>query len=229
MSSSDRKILFLSHYLDPKSTPSYGNNEGQLTIVPASCICSGDSSNSLTIKMSNHIGTHIDLPRHFDDKGKVLNDYNPEDWIFTSPQLIDLPKSEEELIEFNEINELLASKTDFLILRTGFEKFRGQEAYWARNPGFAEETGRLLRKNYPNLKAIGFDFISITSYPNRPLGRLAHKSFLSSEFEGEPIRAIEDMTLNELKSSPLSLTVAPLMVNQADGVQVTVFALIGNR
>lgn len=216
--------IFLSHFLDPETTPSYGNREGQLSIKPASCICSGDSSNSLSLKMSNHIGTHIDLPKHFDSKGKVLNDYGATDWIFSTPQLIDLPKNEGEFISFHDLKDRLDTKTDILLLRTGFESHRGSEAYWARNPGFAEETGHKLREHFPNLKVIGFDFISITSFTNRPLGRESHRSFLSSEFSGEPIRAIEDMKLAHLNITPKEIFVAPLLVNQADGIQVTVIA-----
>ena len=66
----------------------------------------------------------------------------------------------------------------------------------------------------------------MTSYSNRQIGKEAHKAFLHSDFEGEPIMIIEDMSLVELHSSPKSVIVSPLLVEKVDGTPVTVFAEI---
>lgn len=221
-------ITFLSHMLN-NQTPAYGNSQTDLVIKVNSSIEEGANNNSLRIEMSNHVGTHIDLPAHFDKNGKRLNDYSDSDWVFNKVQLIDIPKKECEFFSFSELESVIDEKTEVLLLRTGFEKLRQTDSYWKSNPGFLEEVGFNLRKSFPTLKVLGFDFISITSYSDRPLGRKAHRSFLSSEFEGEALRVIEDMKLAHLEKAPSKITIAPLMIDNADGVQVTVIAEVEDQ
>ena len=70
------------------------------------------------------------------------------------------------------------------------------------------------------------DLISISSYSNRSEGRKAHHAFLNPA-EGEPILLIEDMKLDVFNLIS-KVIVAPLRIEKADGVPVTVFAEIQN-
>lgn len=217
------KYIFLSHYLN-ESTPGYGGAQSFFK-RHSSQISEGASSNSQEWRLSNHIGTHIDLPKHFDNEGPLLNDYSAKDWVFHHCHLLDLPTNAGEIISPSSAFESVPENCDFLILRTGFEKFRSNEIYWSNNPGLAPELAIWLRKYRPNIKVLGFDFISITSYSNRPLGRAAHKEFLCTSNPGSPLRVIEDMRLSELPQSPKSIIVSPILVDQADGAPVTVIAI----
>lgn len=214
---------FLNHFLT-NETPTYGNRTGDISILKNTSIEEGASCNSLKITMSNHVGTHIDLPAHFDCKGKRVKDYSADEWFFKKIQLIDIKKNQGEFISFQEMAKYLNPSTEVLLIRTGFEAYRNNDCYWQENPGLLEDVGQELRINYPDLKVLGFDFISVSSYTNRPLGRKAHQSLLSSEFPGSPLRVIEDMKLGHLKSNPLSIMIAPLPIELADGIQVTVIA-----
>jgi arylformamidase len=216
-------MIYLSHYLNDK-TPRYAGNTADLVIEPASCICNGDSANSVKISFKNHISTHIDFPKHFDDQGKVLNDYSPSDFFFKNPQLLDLPVAPAHLISVDDLDGKIKLDTDILIIKTGFEKERENESYWNNNPGVNLEVGLWLRQKYPNIRAIGFDFISLSSFKHRMVGRQAHKEFLSQEFDGGPIWIIEDMKLSELTKQPNEIMVIPFLIDQADGGPVTVIA-----
>ena len=61
--------------------------------------------------------------------------------------------------------------TDLLLIRTGFEDQRGKPLYWQNAPGMAPETADFLLDHLPGLKAVGFDFISISSLAHRQAGR----------------------------------------------------------
>jgi arylformamidase len=211
----------LSHYLD-STTPCYGN-AFHAQFSKASCICDGASSNSLKMTFSNHIGTHIDLPRHFDDNGLHLNDYAPESWFFKQVQLLDIPLKDEELLSVSHLEGKIEKNTEVLLVRSCFEDKRGKVEYWQNNPGIEEEVGLWFRKNFPNLQILGFDFISVSSFQKRDIGRKAHKTLLAMNFEGKPLRVIEDMKLAHLKRAPKNLLISPLLVSQADGIQVTVW------
>ncbi|HAG91205.1 MAG TPA: hypothetical protein DCL41_05005 [Bdellovibrionales bacterium] len=113
---------------------------------------------------------------------------------------------------------------DFLLLRTGFEKRRGEESYWNNNPGFLPEVGFWLREEFPKVRAIGFDFISLTCFQKRELGREAHRAFLNPFKDKPPILIVEDMKLAHAPHTLRRIHLAPLMIENADGAPVTVLA-----
>lgn len=224
MSFDVKRVELLSHFLNEK-TPGYGGSSG-VKIKHASKIADGASSNSQEWTISNHIGTHIDLPAHFDNEGMRLNQFNASSWIFSSPFLLKLHSHPGQIFEVNTEFQSIPMEADILLIKTDFQKFRHEEQYWKNNPGFSPDLALWLRRERPNLRCVGFDFISITSYSNRPLGREAHRAFLGKYGETNPIIVIEDMNLQFLESSPGEVIVAPLLIDQADGSPVTVLAKV---
>ncbi len=218
------KPIFLSHFLS-EETPGYGGSTG-FSRRHVSKIAEGASSNSQEWTISNHIGTHIDLSAHFDDQGKRLDFFKAEDWVFNTPFLITLDSKAGDILMPGSVFEAIPMEADFLIIKTGFQKFRKERAYWESNPGLSPELAAWFREHRPNIKALGFDLISITSYTNRPLGRIAHKAFLGVDDKTRPLRVIEDMKLDELVSHPKQVVVSPILVEGADGAPVTVIAFI---
>lgn len=213
------KIIYLSYYLDSE-TPLYGGAKG-IEIQSDRSIKNGDTANTKKISLGNHSGTHIDFPNHFFENGKLSDDYGASFWIFNTPFLIDIAASENELISFNdELLNSIPQNTDFLIIKTGFGKLRKTEAYWNYNPGLHPAIASALRLRCPDLRVIGMDFISVTSFQNREIGRVAHKEFLGSL----PILLVEDMNLSNLEKSPERLMCFPLMIKGVDGAPVTVIA-----
>ena len=80
----------------------------------------------------------------------------------------------------------------------------------------------LFRANFPKLRCIGMDLISISSYVNREEGRKAHHAFLNPK-NGKPILLIEDMKL-DVDGPFKKVIVAPLQIDKADGAPCTVIA-----
>jgi len=117
--------------------------------------------------------------------------------------------------------------SDLLLIRTGFCDKRKERIYWENNPGLNAELGLKLRVNMPNLKAVGFDFISVSRWKDRAEGRRAHRDFLDPQAKGNPILLIEDMDLTNFRVSKKiisSVTVLPLRMLNADGAPVTIIA-----
>ena len=215
-------FIYLSYFMN-KNTPLYGGSKG-VRVKLNSAIKNGDSSNTKKLSFHNHSGTHIDFPNHFIPEGKTSEAYRAQDWVFNHPYLLKVKAEENELISFSEEQlRKLPKEIDFLILKTGFGAFRGQEKYWKYNPGLSLDLADKLRNNFPNLKVIGMDFISITSFQNREIGRLTHRKFLGGT---PPILLVEDMELSSLNKSPLSLICAPLLIENLDGSPVTIIAEI---
>jgi kynurenine formamidase len=124
---------------------------------------------------------------------------------------------DEALVENHDI----PVDTEFLIINTSFGSYREEVAYWNNNPGLSPSLAAPLKTRCPNLKAVGFDFISVSSYQNRLLGREAHKAFLLAN----DILLIEDMKLDEIQNKAIkSVTALPLLIDKIDGGPITIIA-----
>lgn len=216
---SDR-YLYLSYLLD-NQTPLYGGGKG-IDITPINQIDKGDTANTKSITLHNHSGTHIDFPNHFIAAGKTSEQYEASFWIFDCPALLEYKALENEIIDFKKDDlRKIPSETDFLIIKTEFGNHRGTELYWKNNPGLSPESAQTLRDQFPKLRVIGMDFISLTSFQNRALGRVAHRQFLGGH---RPLLLVEDMDLEKLTESPKKIICTPLMIDKVDGAPVTVIA-----
>lgn len=221
-----RKILVLSHIIS-QNTPSYGNRD-RIFIRDNSSILKGETANSSCwIFSNNHIGTHIDSPRHFSKDGKKTQDFPPTDFFYDAPFLIDINCAEGKLIDIKDLSKLedvIPKDIDLLLIRTGYEKHRVDAKYWNDGPGLAAELANYFREKFPNLRCVGFDFISLTSWNFRAEGRVSHEAFLTPEKSEKPILVIEDMALAAINTGLKNVIVAPLFVEDGNGGAVTVFA-----
>jgi arylformamidase len=215
-----KKQLFLSHFIN-EATPQYGGADN-ISIKDDSRIIDGKSSNTKHLSFSNHIGTHIDFPHHFSDTGKTINNYPPSFWTFNKPFVVEYSAQDDEILSLENLLGHIPEDTDFLIIKTGFQKYRTENKYWNNNPGIHPNMAAMLKEQCPNIKAIGFDFISITSYQNRKLGRIAHKSFLVDN----DILIVEDMNLSSVQGQLQQLICLPLLINETDGSPITIIGKI---
>jgi len=214
-----KKYILLSYKLT-KTTPLYGNSK-PIDIIVDKSIKNGDTANTCILNFHNHSGTHIDAPKHFCDNGKTITDYSLNELIFRFPIIINCPKSAGQMIDVKDIigYEKELKKCDLLLLKTGFDRYRNKEIYRLDNPGIAPELAKYLRSKFQNIRCLGIDTLSVSSYVNRELGRKTHKILLQKKgFKGEPMLIIEDMNLSNDEIMKLkTVIVAPLMIETIDG------------
>lgn len=219
------EFLYLSHVLD-ETTPVYGNG-ASLIREQGNQMAAGDSCNTQVWHLSNHIGTHIDAPRHFCRDGVFLDAYPAEFWICGSVFCLEARGiGNKDIISASCMSlDAVPESVDLLLIKTGFGNLRGTRDYMMENPGFAPELADVLRLRFPKLKMIGFDSISLSSFASRPLGRIAHKAFLDNQ---RPILIIEDMDLSQLHqgTSVQEVSVIPVRVEKSDAAPCTIIARI---
>jgi arylformamidase len=225
-----RNNICLSHLISP-STPAYGNRD-RIFVRDNSSILKGETANSSCwIFSNNHIGTHIDSPRHFSATGRKTHEFPVNDFFFDRVSLVDIPCKSGILItveDFKRIEHLVAQDSDLLLIRTGYEDYRLIDKYWNDGPGLAAELADYFRIKYPLLRCVGFDFISLTSWNFRAEGKISHKTFLCPEDDRKIILVIEDMAISHVKNKIRSVVVAPIFVEDGNGGAVTIFADIEN-
>ena len=217
------KYVLLSHTIN-ENTPLYGNTPTP-RVLAHSRISKGDSSNTTILSIHNHTGTHIDAPKHFIDDGKSISDYNLDELVFKDPVIVDCPKDGASLITPQDLQHgsHMFQKSDCLLLRTGFEQFRGKEKYRTHNPGISPETILWIRKEYPNIRCIGIDCISISSFQHRTKGREAHKAaFFENNNLGSPLLLIEDIKLDALSQKIHEIIIVPWQLAGVDSIPCTI-------
>ncbi|MBD3843797.1 MAG: cyclase family protein [Campylobacterales bacterium] len=220
------KHLYLSYILD-ENTPAYGNRN-KFIQTKKSDISKGDVANDTTVETTVHIGTHIDMPYHFFEDGQTIEKFDIDFFSFKNVLFLEIePK---ELIIKDELIQELKKITDknryeFLIVKTGICHRRETQEFWEKNYGFAPSVAEYIREYFANIRVLGFDSVSVSSFQNRMLGREAHKAFLDPE---KPILLLEDMDLTKLNKNCIlkKVTIAPLRIAKCDGLPCTVIAEI---
>ena len=216
---------YLSYKLSPL-IPAYGSIGQKLELYKINSIAKGDSCNTFKIGMENHWGTHVDCPAHFFTHGTKVTDYPCGFWFFKKPQVVKIDAEPGQIITQNDLPDNITPETDLLLLKSGWGEFRGENIYSFNNPGLNPELGQWLRKNCPTVKAIGIDWVSISSFQHRELGRDAHRAFLDLKGEGNPILLIEDMNLSTDLSRLTEVWVAPLQIEEIDSAPCTVVGFL---
>src|SRR6185436_841249 len=99
--------------------------------------------NAQYIQTSNHMGTHLDAPRHFVTNGRTIDEI-PIDWLCGPGVIVDLRDEMGELAVYTPqmIEKRVKVKTgDLLILHTGFHRYSqfgaepDEERYIHMHPG----------------------------------------------------------------------------------------------
>lgn len=218
------KKLYLSYTLD-KNTPTYGNRN-KFVCEKKSDISKGDVANDSSIETTVHIGTHIDMPYHFFEHGQTIEDFDID--YFSSSNILYIDMIPENIIIKEDLIKLLDEVEDkvlyeFLIIKTGICNKRNEEVFWKSNYGFDPSLADYIREEFPNIRIIGFDSISVSSFEDRMLGREAHRAFLDPQ---KPLLILEDMDLRELnKHSKIEkMDIVPLRIAKCDGLPCTILA-----
>ena len=218
---------YLSYILDPKDLvwPGEPNIEvTQCTEIKGDC-----KYNSFLSNLPNHCGTHYDGPWHFNPQGVKFTELPIEYFWFDKVAVVDAPKKPEEGVEPKDLEPFKEeiAEAQLLLIKTGFSFVRRDEplVYQNKGPYISPDTARYLTENFPNLRTIGFDFLSIGS-PCNTLSEESHQILLGCHSD-HFVTGIEDMDLRPLydnKARIKQVIAAPLRIIGVDSSQVCVMA-----
>lgn len=132
--------------------------------------------NAQYIMTSNHMGTHLDAPRHFVTGGKTVDEL-PLQWLYGPGVIVDLSELDELDIFTPQMIEdrVEVREGDILFIHTGWHKYAqfgetpDEEKYIHRHPGpHFDLVPWLLAKK---IHLWGVDMISTDHPMNLPIGR----------------------------------------------------------
>ncbi|MCS7038193.1 MAG: cyclase family protein [Anaerolineae bacterium] len=140
--------------------------------------------NAQYIQTSNHMGTHLDAPRHFVTGGKTI-DQIPLEWLYGPGVIVDLSDMLDELDIFRPEDieaRVEVREGDILFIHTGWHRYSqfgetpDEEKYIHRHPGpHYSICDWLLSKK---IHLWGVDMISTDHPMNLPIGRFLGKGGL---------------------------------------------------
>ena len=137
--------------------------------------------NAQYIMSSNHMGTHLDAPRHFVTNGRTIDEI-PVEWLCGPGVIVNLSDEMDELELYTPKmieDRVEVRKGDLLYLHTGWHKHAqfgenaDEEKYIHRHPGAHPDlVPWLLEKE---IRIWGVDCVSTDHPMNLPIGRFLGK------------------------------------------------------
>lgn len=215
-------VLELSHFIR-EGMPVYPGTEPPL-IVEANTL-EADGFREKLITMYSHTGTHMDAPAHILPGAPTLDSMSPDCFLGVG-FLLDVSAADGSEIGLNllEAHRESLENSDFLLLRTGWDRFWGEPAYFQGYPVLEPEAAQWIASQ--GLKGVGFDCISADPADSRELP--IHRILLKAG-----MLIIENLTgldqLPEGTAGVFDFMALPLRIENADGSPVRALAIAGRE
>jgi len=209
------KIIDLSHIIHPAMPVYPGDERPNLKKV---AIIEKNGYRETKITINSHTGTHIDAPCHMLENANSLENIEIDNF-FGKAIILNFNKRKNPLINLDSLlqHQDKINKIEFIIIKTGWSTYWGQNQYYKGYPYLSKEAAEWLSEF--NLKGIGIDTISIDRSDTNNF--IVHKTLLAKN-----IIIIENLTnLDSVKNNCFMLSVLPLKYKGADGSPVRAIAI----
>ena len=174
------------------------------------------------ITFFSHTGTHLDAPAHLINGTKTLDNFDVGRFCGRAA-VLDFSENKNAEIAAADLEpyQKQISQVAFVLIRTGWSQFWGEEGYFQDYPVLSPDGADWLTQF--NLKGIGFDTISADRPDTQNFN--IHKRFLSKD-----ILIIENLAnLDRLTPSrSFMFSCFPLNFKDADGSPVRAVATLDN-
>ncbi len=170
------------------------------------------------INLTTHVGTHMDAPAH-KFAGAPTLDRLPVDHFAGPAVVVDVSALKGENVGIGHLEPYAETlkKSEFLLLRSGWSRHWGTEAYFEGYPVLTEEAARWAAEF--SLKGVGIDMISVDTMHCTVLP--VHSIFLK-----RGMVVIENLTnLDRLPAGGFTFCCFPLPLRNVDGSPVRAVAM----
>lgn len=186
--------------------PAYPGDCG-FELAPWNRIANGDEANVSRLSFCSHAGTHLDPPRHFDDKGAGIDEI-PLERLIGRAVVVEIEGV--QLIGRKELQRLPVRGVERLLLKTKNSQLWKEPEF---SPDFAAlslEGARFLVE--VGVKLVGIDYLSIESMDG---DGSVHRSLLEHD-----VLVVEGLNLAGIEPGEYELFCLPIKVKGGDGAPV---------
>lgn len=174
--------------------------------------------------LATHAGTHVDAPFHLDSKGIKVEAVQLERLVGRGVLLDFSDKGDKEKISLSDTKKAIRrtrtpiKEGDILLMRTGWDRFLGDNKYLTSHPGFTKEAAEYLASLKPS--AIGLDGPD-PDLPNAS-GFPVHEALLP-----RGILIVENLAnLGAINSETFEFIGLPLKIGNGTGCPMRAVALV---
>jgi len=211
------RVVDLTHLITP-DMPVYPGTEGP-RFQPANTY-ERDGFKETLLSFYTHTGTHMDPPAHL-FAGRTTLDAFPVSHFVGKAAVIDCTDLQEggritmEHVRRNPNAEV----AEFLLFRTGWDRYWGKELYFGDYPCITPEVASYITAS--GKKGVGLDTIGLD--PIADVGLTLHRQLL----QDHDVVIIENLTgLDQLGSELVIFCALPLKHEQADGSPIRAIAIL---
>lgn len=188
----------------------------QLPVYPGDCgfeltpwnrIAEGDEANVSRLSFCNHAGTHLDPPRHFDDKGASIDEIPLERLV---GRALVLEIEEVKLIGRDELHRLPVRGVERLLLKTRNSRLWHEAEFSPDFTALAPDGAQYLVD--AGVKLVGIDYLSIEAMDG---DGTVHRTLLQND-----VLVVEGLNLEGIDPGEYELICLPLKVKGGDGAPV---------
>lgn len=198
-----RTVLDISVPLDARTLVYPGDPPFRREIIAS--IRGGDSYNLSAVSMSAHLGTHIDAPFHFLERGATLDAIDPARWVSDA---VVVDTGDARAITADHARAAAPRPGLSVLFRTRNSVLLGERIFVDDFCALTLDAARLLAE--AGVNAVGIDYLSVESYadPAYPV----HGVLLSAG-----VLIAENLDLRLAEPGEYTLVLAPLRIAGADG------------
>lgn len=212
------KIIDLTHTIS-NTIPVYpGTAEPHLSIAHS---YEKDGFKETLLKLLSHTGTHMDAPHHIIPNGISLDKKDASGFVGKACVIdaTDVPEGGTIDISYIERNKERVERAEFILFKTGWEKYWGQDKYFGEYPVISQEVARYLVEH--NKKGIGLDNIGLDPISDTAL--TLHHIILKKE----TMVIIENLcNLEMIGEADFLLAALPLKFENSDGAPIRAVAIL---
>jgi arylformamidase len=202
------KLIDVTVPLDA-SVPTYPGNV-PYTLEPLQRISRGDSSNTSTLHMSAHSGTHVDAPYHFFD-GRPGVDAMPLDLLLGRARVVEI--NTRTGIGAEQLSGLDLSDDVRVLFKTSNSRLWASPEFHTDYVGVTASGAEYLIEH--GIKVVGVDYLSVEVF--KTPGAPAHHTLL-----GGGAIVIEGLNLRDVEPGIYDMLCLPLRLVGADGAPARV-------
>lgn len=212
------KVIDLTHTISA-DMPVYPGTEPP-TLEPANSY-EKDGFKETRLSMYSHTGTHMDPPAHL-FAGRTTLDAMDASCFVGKATVIDCTDLREggrmTMAHINRKREQ-ADRAEFLLFRTGWDRYWGREEYFGDYPYIDDEVAEYLIRT--KKKGVGLDVIGLDPIADERL--TLHRKLL----EEQEMVIIENLTnLGEVGEELFTFCALPVKWLQSDGAPIRAVALV---
>lgn len=182
-----------------------------------------DPLNVTEFRLTTHVGTHVDTPRHLFPEGKTVNE-TPADAFVGYGFCAEINREAGEEIPAEDLirYEEHIFENDFIFLNTGWSRHYWDQDTYSVHPHLSDDLADWLVKK--KIRMLGLDTLTV-DLPS-PLREKGFTWPIHRKLLGNNVLVAENLTnLDAINNKRALFIAAPLVINGADGGPARILAL----